>query len=95
MRFLLVSVSGKVAPKPVEVRSLRELVAFLDYDDEASDLIISRRSLVSMAHDRKQDKARCSHVLCVYDDFVELPRIEGSRAKRETRSAGSSQKDAA
>lgn len=84
MRFLLVSVSGKVSPKPIEVRSLRELVAFLDYEDEASDLIISRRSLVSMAHDKKQDKQNCSHVLCIYDDFVEPPR-ESPRAKRKTR----------
>lgn len=85
MKFFLVSVSGNVTPKPVEVRSLRELVAYLDYEGGANDLIISRRSLVSMAHDRRQDKLKCSHVLCIYDDFVELPRKAGSRAKRKLR----------
>lgn len=82
MRFLLVSVSGDVPPKPVEVRTLGELLAFLNYQGEENDLIISRRSLVSMAHDRKQTKGQCSHVLCLYDDFVEpKPSTRQPRAR--------------
>lgn len=81
MRFLLVSVSGKVPPQPIEVHTLGELVAYLDYEGEASDVIISRRSLVSMAHDRQQDKLDCSHVLCIYDDFVEPPNLNPKAKK--------------
>jgi hypothetical protein len=71
MKFLLVSVTGGPQARPIEITSLDELLAYLDYDGDQNDLIISRMSLVSKTHDRKQRKAGCEYVLCLYDDFIE------------------------
>lgn len=82
MRFLLVSVSGNVKPRPVEVQSLSDLLMYLNYEGDENDLIISHRSLVSIAHDRKQDKGECSHVLCLYDGFVEVGKPDTVKKAR-------------
>lgn len=82
MRFLLVSASGAMEPQMIEIDSLVELVRYLDYCGECNDLIISRRSLVDMAHDRKQDREKCRYVLCIYDDFIE-PKDVKPRKRRK------------
>jgi hypothetical protein len=71
VRFLLISVSGRVGPTPVEVGTLDELLGLIGYIESGNELIISRRSLVDKAHDRIQDDNRCPLVLCIYDDFLE------------------------
>jgi hypothetical protein len=81
MKFLLVSVTGGPLAEPIEIATLDELLAYLDYDGEQNDLIISKMSLVSKTHDRKQRKAGCEYVLCLYDDFIE----EGSVVVKKER----------
>jgi len=74
MRFLLISVSGNVKPRPIKVNSVKELLSYLNYDGEESDLIISKRSLVGgKSHDKIQDREECPFVLCVYDSWIECP----------------------
>lgn len=83
MRFLLISASGKVSPSPVEIETIDQLLAYLDFEDGCNDLILSPRSLASMAHDRIQRNTGCSHVLCLYDDFIE-PKMETKPRKRKS-----------
>lgn len=71
VKFLLISASDRVRPRPVEVNTLEELLSYIGYIELGNELIVSRRSLVDKAHDRIQDKEKCKFVLCVYDDFIE------------------------
>lgn len=71
MRFYLVSASQVIPPKPINIDSLEELLCYLDYEGGCNDLIISRRSLVSMSHDKRQEATNCPYVLCLYDQHIE------------------------
>jgi len=75
MKFLLVSVTGEGHAEPVEVESLEELVEFIDHDGGQNDVLISKQSLINLAHDKKQRKAGCRYVLCLLDDFFEDRKI--------------------
>lgn len=76
MKFLLVSVTGGPIAEPVEIASLEQLVKYIDYEDEANDLLISKQSLIHKAHDRKQRWAGCEYVLCLLDDFFEERKVK-------------------
>jgi hypothetical protein len=82
MRFLLVSVTDNISPHSVEIHTLEDLLTFINCEGEDNDIIISKRSLVSIAHDRIQDNENCSHVLCLYDDFIEPGELNPTTRKR-------------